>query len=59
MLILLIHNDSTGPDHDANYDYEVRVNTETIARGRIVGHNRADGWQNLVAMLVEQSKTKG
>ena len=59
MLILFIHNDGTGTDEAANYDVEVRVTltlTElgTIARGRIEGHRRSDGWQTLVERIAKE-----
>ena len=56
MLIILIHNEGTGTDESANYTYEVRVNELTIARGEILGHNRWNGWKNLLQMLLEDQK---
>jgi hypothetical protein len=53
MLILLIQNDSTGTNESANYNYEVRINTRTIAKGHIEGHNRDDGWAVLVKKIAE------
>ena len=53
-LILCFHNDATGNEASANYDVEVvvgdgtRTGSRTIARGRIEGHNRKDGWERLV-----------
>lgn len=54
MLILLIQNDATGTEQSANYNYEVRINTKTIVKGRVEGHNRADGWAALVKKLAEE-----
>lgn len=48
MLIVLVHNDGTGTEESANYDYEVRINHDVIAHGRIPDHNRKDGWQALL-----------
>lgn len=53
MLILLIQNDGTGTDQAANYTYEVRVNYHVIERGRVEGHNRKDGWRELVRLILE------
>ena len=56
MLIIKIHNDSTGSNESANYNYDVLVNTSLIASGRIVDHNRADGWVELVKRMVEKQE---
>jgi len=56
MLIIKIHNDSTGSNELANYNYDVLVNTSLIASGRIVDHNRTDGWVELVKRLVEKQE---
>jgi hypothetical protein len=48
MLIVLVHNDGTGTKEIANYDYEVRINHDVIARGRVLDHTRKDGWQALL-----------
>ena len=58
MLVIKIHNDGTGDRHDANYDCEVLVTVsptqlKTIARGRVEGFRRADGWRQLVKRVVE------
>lgn len=58
-LILVFHNDSTGGEHDANYNIQVMVGdgtaarTRTIAGGRIEGHNRPDGWKPLVQKYLD------
>jgi len=56
MLIIKIHNDSTGSNESANYNYNVLVNTSLIASGRILEHNRADGWVELVKRIVEKQE---
>ncbi len=56
MLIIKIHNDSTGSNESANYNYDVLVNTRKIASGRIVDHNRDDGWVELVKRIVEKQE---
>ena len=58
MLIIKVHNDGTGSNESANYDYGVYVNYRRIANGRIKGHNRDDGWEKLIARLLNESKAK-
>lgn len=48
MLIVRIHNDGTGTDASANYTYEVLVNNEVVESGRVIGHDRSDGWPALL-----------
>jgi hypothetical protein len=48
MLSIHIHNDGTGVNGNANYDYKVFINDEVIASGRVEGHRRSDGWANLL-----------
>lgn len=48
MLIVLIHNDGTGTQNHANYDVEVRVNEHTLWRGRVIDHDRENGWPELL-----------
>lgn len=50
-LHIIVHNDLSGPDHAANYNYEVRINDDVISTGRITNHNRRDGWQTLLRKL--------
>lgn len=52
MLIIRIHNDGTGDVKIGNYDYEVLINHDVIARGRVEGYHRGDGWQELVKLMV-------
>ena len=61
MLIITFHNDGTGTEDAANYDVEVRITlTETqlatIARGRIEGHKRSDGWARLAERAAREIK---
>ena len=51
MLILHIRNTTGGSVSD--YEYEVLVNTEVIAQGKVKGHTRADGWAELVRKVIE------
>lgn len=50
-LIVVIHNDGTGSDDAANYDFQVYVNETKIAEGEIFRHDRKDGWIRLLERL--------
>jgi hypothetical protein len=52
MLIITFHNDGSGTEEIANYDVKVFVNRQEIAKVRINGHRRADGWEELVRQFV-------
>ena len=39
---------------EGNYDYEVFVNKEKIADGKIKHHNRISGWQGLISCLAKK-----
>lgn len=54
MLIVLVHNDGTGNKEIANYDFEVRINHDVIAHGRILDHDRKDGWQALLREIADR-----
>ena len=54
MLFITFHNDGTGDEDTGNYDVVVSVNGLELARERIEGHRRADGWRELVRCLVEK-----
>ena len=56
MLIIKIHNDGTGTNESANYDYGVYINERRITNGRIKGHDRYNGWQELVKKLLESDE---
>jgi len=58
MLIILFRNDGTGDQDTANYEVTVRVNAFELARERIEGHKRADGWRELVRMLAENEQAE-
>ena len=55
MLIILIHNDGTGTNENANYTYEVKVNERVLDCGIIKGHKRWHGWRMLLRELVDAS----
>jgi outer membrane usher protein FimD/PapC len=55
MLIIKIQNDSTGTPEIGNYRYQVMVNERVIERGEVKGHRRSQGWQKLVALVLENS----
>lgn len=52
MLIITFHNISPDGEQICDYDYQVRVNNDVIADGRIEGHERDNGWVELVRRLV-------
>ncbi len=58
MLTIHIHNDGTGSDDSANYDFSVLVNGREIDSGRITGHNRKDDWKTLLIELLWQNMTE-
>ena len=55
MLIIKIQNDSTGTPEIGNYRYQVMVNETVIESGEVKGHRRSQGWQKLVALVLENS----
>jgi len=57
MLSIQCINDRTGDDLSANYDYIIYVNMIEIARGRLEGHNRNDGWAALLKAIAERHLT--
>ena len=56
MLIIEVHNDGTGNDSSANYNVRVKVNLEPIAKFRVEGHNRKDGWKKLLQKVAEKAQ---
>ena len=58
MLLIKIVNDGSGDSKTGNYDYEVFVNKELIASGKVENHNREEGWRKLVRMLADQKEPK-
>lgn len=59
MLIILIHNDGTGPDDASSYDAEAKITIsptrlKTIAKGRVEDFDRKDGWRKLVERVVNE-----
>ena len=57
MLIITFQNMVTENDV-ADYDWRVYINSVEIESGRLYGHNREDGWVELVKMLVAQQNEK-
>ena len=53
VLILTFHNDGTGTEKVASYDYVVQINDRTLERGRLENHRRKLGWKALVRRVVE------
>lgn len=58
MLTIRIHNTSEGSNENASYEYWVFINNMEIARGEISGHNRNDGWAELVKSIAEKHMVK-
>ena len=58
MLIITIHNEG-GSNDNTNYTYVVSVNKEVICAGEVNGHNRDEGWENLLEMIVKERKMQG
>lgn len=56
MLTIQILNDGTGTEECSNYTYDVFVNRDKIESGDIRGHNRKDGWRNLLKLMVEDDE---
>lgn len=59
MLTLRVINTTEGTEEEAKYCYFVFVNGKEIARGDVEGHNRKDGWADLVKMIAEHELNKG
>ena len=38
----------------SDYEYGVYINHHLIEQGKVTGHTRDNGWQELVARLLEQ-----
>lgn len=57
-LIVVLHNLGTHAKHPrfGNYEYQVRVNQDVIAEGRLLDHKRSAGWKKLVQQLLDQEK---
>ena len=55
MLMVAIHNDGTGTNESANYDVDVYINEHLLTRLRVEGHNREDGWAELLRMIADES----
>lgn len=52
MLIIKVTNDDTGDERVGNYDYAVLVGSTIIAEGRVDGHERSQGWKELIRKLL-------
>lgn len=52
MLRITFVNDRTGNLDWGNYNYTVSINAQAIQQGRIEGHNRKLGWEDLVYQLL-------
>jgi len=56
MLTIRIHNDGTGDVVKGNYDWEVWVTQDKIDAGRVEGHYRKDGWEQLLRRIASASE---
>lgn len=56
MLVIKVKNDGTGDAEVGHYRYEVRINTRSIAVGRIRNHTRQWGWKSLIYRLLAKEK---
>ena len=56
MLTLEITNALMHEDNCADYSYVVKVNSELISIGRILGHRREDGWKALVQQVLDDAE---
>ena len=56
LTITLVNEGKTGDGYE--YRYDVRVNYKTIASGKVTGHDRADGWEALVQLVVDTELIK-
>ena len=55
MLTLSVVQESKNhADDTRNYRYNVRVNYKIIAKGKIKGHSRKDGWESLVQQVLDE-----
>ena len=52
MLIVTAHNRG-GTDESAIYEVNVYINKRIIWRGVVKGHNRTDGWHDLLHMIAK------
>ena len=56
MLTIYITRDRDDTDDTAaRYGYVVKSNYETLATGRVEGHNRIDGWRALVWRVLRET----
>ena len=54
MLTITFVNDGSGDRETGHYDVAISINGRVIAKERVEGHKRADGWRALVARLGRQ-----
>lgn len=51
MITITIVNDKSGNQNIASYDYEVYVNRDCVAKGRVEDFFRSQGWIGLVELM--------
>ena len=57
MLILKLYNTLEGTNENAVYRYAVFINDVQIVEGEVSGHNRNDGWAELVRGIAQHHLT--
>lgn len=57
MLIVELIREAPASVSPASYTAVVRINRDVIWRGRVEGHNRADGWPALLRQLADAAET--
>lgn len=58
LLTLKLYNTLEGTNENAVYRYAVFVNDTQIVEGEFSGHNRNDGWAELVRGIAQHHLTK-
>lgn len=58
MLILKLYNTLEGTNENAVYRYAVFINDVQIVEGEVSGHNRNDGWAELVRGIAQHHLTQ-
>jgi len=58
MLIITVHNESTGTNDSANYTYVVSVNRDVICAGEVLDFNRDMGWEALIDQVLRDARRR-
>jgi len=57
LIIELVNKSGLAPVSD--YEYSVRINNRVITEGKVLGHTRKDGWEELVLKMIDKEINKG